>query len=76
MKKNGADRRNELRGLMQREVEKNLISDAELGMLAGSLADTVAKTSELTCKCWCATGLLSTCAAGSIGEADTVVGQA
>jgi hypothetical protein len=61
--KKSDDRREELRELMQQEVEKNLISDHELGRLAGGVG---AGTDEDTCACWCATGLLSTCKSGTV----------
>ena len=64
MKKIENERRAELRGLMQQEVEKNLINDEELGRLAG--IGEAAATQEDTCKCWCSTGLLSTCKAGTV----------
>jgi hypothetical protein len=63
MKKNQMSRRAELREQMQREVESNLISQGELERVAGSL---VADTDQDTCKCWCSTGLLSTCKAGTV----------
>lgn len=63
MKKSETDRRAELRGLMQQEVEKNLISDHELGRLAGGVE---AGTNDNTCECWCSTGLLSTCKSGTV----------
>lgn len=63
MKKNETQRRTELRGLMQQEVEKSLIREDELGRLAGGLA---AGTNEDTCECWCRTGLLSTCKTGTV----------
>jgi hypothetical protein len=62
-KKTASDRRAELRGLMQLEVEKGLVSQDELSQVAGGMA---AATDELTCKCWCSTGLLSTCKAGTV----------
>jgi hypothetical protein len=63
MKKSEKDQRAELRGLMQQEVEKNLIRDDELGRLAGGL---VVGTNADTCECWCTTGLLSTCKSGTV----------
>lgn len=73
MKKKRAERRAELRERMQREVENNLVSDDELAQLAGALTTAdkegpvvVGRTDELTCECWCATGLLSTCFHGTI----------
>ena len=69
MKKKDVDRRTELRGLMQQEVEKNLVSDEELGRLAGGLG---AGTNEDTCECWCSTGLLSTCKAGTVAIESTI----
>ncbi|HEY2295388.1 MAG TPA: hypothetical protein VGM86_32195 [Thermoanaerobaculia bacterium] len=63
MKKNQMSRRAELREQMQREVENNLISQSELERVAGSL---IADTDQDTCKCWCSTGLLSTCHTGTV----------
>ena len=62
-RKSEAELRAELRGLMQQEVEKDLISHDELGQVGGVAASD---TNELTCKCWCSTGLLSTCAPGTV----------
>jgi bacteriocin-like protein len=62
MKKTNMDRRDELRGLMQREVEMHLITDEELRQVSGGNEGT----SELTCECWCSTGLLSTCTPGTV----------
>ncbi|HEX4966372.1 MAG TPA: hypothetical protein VF173_36525 [Thermoanaerobaculia bacterium] len=63
MKKSQMSRRAELREQMQREVENNLISQGELERVAGSF---IADTDQDTCKCWCATGYLSTCHAGTV----------
>jgi hypothetical protein len=70
-KKSEAERRTELRGLMQQEVEKDLISHDDLGQMGSAVASD---TNELTCKCWCSTGLLSTCAAGTVGS-DAALGR-
>ncbi len=63
MKKDQMNRRAELREQMQREVEKNLISQGELERVAGGF---IADTDQDTCKCWCSTGLLSTCHSGTV----------
>jgi hypothetical protein len=65
MKKSKTDRREELRGLMHQEVEKNLITDDELSRVAGGTAAAEA-TQEVSCECWCSTGLLSTCQSGTV----------
>jgi len=69
-------REDALRAAMLQEAEMSLISEEELERVSGSLesSSTVvssSSTSELTCKCWCATGLLSTCYPGTISDTGT-----
>lgn len=69
MKEGETDRRAELRRLMQQDVENNLISAEEVERLSGVKSGaTSSATSEETCKCWCSTGLVSTCKAGTVDE--------